>query len=63
MVVPDSREVSFLTAVGGDGALRSDAGEEAVRPGETFLVPAGAEFAIRPGRRGLRMLHALPGIG
>lgn len=61
MVVGPAREVSFLTAIGGDGALRSGAGEEAIRAGETFLVPAETEFAVRPGRRGLRILQAAPG--
>jgi mannose-6-phosphate isomerase len=61
LVVPEERDVSFLTAVGGDGTLVSDAGAEPIRAGETFLVPAEAVFSIRPGRRGLRLLQAFPG--
>jgi mannose-6-phosphate isomerase len=61
MIFRADREPTFLTVVGGDGWVRSEDGEEPVRPGETLAVPPAAAFAVRPGRRGLRLLHARPG--
>ena len=60
LVIREAFAVSFLTAVGGDGMVRSDLGDEAIRAGDTFVVPVGVDFALRPGRRGLRLLHAVP---
>jgi mannose-6-phosphate isomerase len=57
-ILPESRHDTFITAVGGDGVVRSDAGEESIRAGETFCVPHETDCMIRPGRRGLRLLHA-----
>jgi mannose-6-phosphate isomerase len=57
-VMTESRHVTFVTAVGGEGVLRSDGGEEEVRAGETFCIPPETDFMIKPGRRGLRLLHA-----
>lgn len=58
LVVPESRHVTFITAVGGDGVLRSDLGEDKIQKGDTFCVPNEVDFMVKPGPRGLRLLHA-----
>jgi mannose-6-phosphate isomerase len=58
VVVPESRHITFVTCVGGDGVVRSDAGEDRVAPGDTFCIPNEVDFMVKPGPRGLRLLHA-----
>ncbi len=58
LIVTESRHVTFLTAVGGDGILRSDLGEDKIEKGDTFCVPNDVDFMVKPGPRGLRLLHA-----
>jgi mannose-6-phosphate isomerase len=58
LVIPESRHVTFVTAVGGGGFIRGEAGEEEVRRGDTFCIPPETDFMLRPGPRGLRLLHA-----
>ena len=50
--------VTFVTATGGNGTVRSELGEEEIRTGDTFCIPPEVDLMLRPGNRGLRLLHA-----
>ena len=58
LVLPESRHVTFVTAAGGSGWVRSDLGEEEIRVGDTFCIPPETDLMLKPGNRGLRLLHA-----
>lgn len=58
LVLPESRHVTFVTAVGGSGWVRSDLGEEEIRKGDTFCIPPETDLMLKPGQKGLRLLHA-----
>ncbi|GIW71739.1 MAG: hypothetical protein KatS3mg102_1281 [Planctomycetota bacterium] len=52
---------TVLTAIAGSGWLLADSGRSPVRPGETWVVPAGVDLCLKPGPHGLRVLRAGPG--
>jgi mannose-6-phosphate isomerase len=58
LIISESRHVTFFTCMGGRGWVRSDAGEDVVSPGDTFCVPPDTDYMVKPGPRGLRLLHA-----
>lgn len=58
LIIPESRHVTFVTAVGGDGVIKAEDGDLPILPGDTFCIPHEVDWMVKPGKRGLRLLHA-----
>lgn len=61
LVIPERRQMSFLTATAGSGWVVSDTNQFDVVAGDTVLVPPGVDYCLLPGERGLRIIRAVAG--
>jgi mannose-6-phosphate isomerase len=61
LVIPEKKQMTFLTATAGSGWIQADAGQVELGAGDTVLIPSGVDYCLLPGDRGLRVIRAVPG--